>query len=86
MALCGAVSAGLAALLLAAQRVDTRQLICGVALLALSPLLLGAVLLSRYDLFPTMSLSPRWPRSTSTASGPRSRYWRSAPPPRPIPW
>jgi uncharacterized membrane protein len=54
MALFGVVSAGLAALVLAAQRVDTRQLICGVALLALSPLLLGAVLLSRYDLFPTM--------------------------------
>jgi uncharacterized membrane protein len=54
MAACGVISAGLAALVLAAQRVDTRHLICGVALLALSPLLLGAVLLSRYDLFPTM--------------------------------
>jgi Glycosyltransferase family 87 len=54
MGACGVVSAALAALVLAAQRVDTRQLICGVALLALSPLLLGAVLLSRYDLFPTM--------------------------------
>lgn len=54
MAVCGVVSAGLAALVLAAQRVDTRHLVCGVALLALSPLLLGAVLLSRYDLFPTM--------------------------------
>jgi Glycosyltransferase family 87 len=54
MAACGAVSAGLAALVLAAQRVDTRHLVCGVALLAASPLLLGAVLLSRYDLFPTM--------------------------------
>jgi len=54
MALCGVISAGLAALVLAAQRVDPRHLICGVALLALSPLLLGAVLLSRYDLFPTM--------------------------------
>lgn len=54
MAVCGVISAGLAALLLAAQRVSTRQLICGVALIALSPLLLGAVLLSRYDLFPTM--------------------------------
>jgi len=54
MAVCGVISAGLAALVLAAQRVSTRQLVCGVALLALSPLLLGAVLWSRYDLFPTM--------------------------------
>ena len=54
MAACGVISAGLAAVLLVAQRVATRQLINGVALLALSPLLLGAVLLSRYDLFPTM--------------------------------
>ena len=54
MAACGVISAGLAALVLAAQRVSTRQLVCGVALLALSPLLLGAVLWSRYDLFPTM--------------------------------
>jgi hypothetical protein len=54
MAACGVISAGLAALVLAAQRVDTRHLVCGVALLAASPLLLGAVLLSRYDLFPTM--------------------------------
>jgi uncharacterized membrane protein len=54
MALCGVIATGLATLVLAAQRVSTRQLVCGVALLALSPLLLGAVVLSRYDLFPTM--------------------------------
>jgi uncharacterized membrane protein len=54
MAACGVISASLAALLLAAQRVSTRQLTCGVALIALSPLLLGAILWSRYDLFPTM--------------------------------
>ena len=54
MAACGVITAGLAALVLAAQRVSTRQLVCGVALIALSPVLLGAVLLSRYDLFPTM--------------------------------
>lgn len=53
MAACGVITAGLATLLLAAQRVSTRQLVCGVALIALSPLLLGAVMLSRYDLFPT---------------------------------
>jgi len=54
MAACGVISAGLAALVLSAQRVSNRQLVCGVALVALSPVLLGAVLLSRYDLFPTM--------------------------------
>jgi uncharacterized membrane protein len=53
MATCGVIAAGLAALVLAAQRVSNRQLACGVALLALSPVLLGAVMLSRYDLFPT---------------------------------
>jgi Glycosyltransferase family 87 len=54
MAICGVIAAGLTALLLAAQRVSTRQLVCGVALVALSPVLLGAVMLSRYDLFPAM--------------------------------
>jgi uncharacterized membrane protein len=54
MAICGVLAAGCSVLVLAAQRVDTRRLIAGVALVALSPLLLGAVLLSRYDLFPTM--------------------------------
>jgi hypothetical protein len=54
MAICGVLAVGCSVALLAAQRVDTRRLIAGVALIALSPLLLGAVLLSRYDLFPTM--------------------------------
>jgi uncharacterized membrane protein len=54
MAVCGVIAAGLSAIVLAAQRVSTRQLVCGVALIALSPVLLGAVILSRYDLFPTM--------------------------------
>ncbi|HEY4827493.1 MAG TPA: glycosyltransferase 87 family protein [Solirubrobacteraceae bacterium] len=54
MAVCGVITAGLSAFLLAAQRVSTRQLVCGVALIAFSPVLLGAVFLSRYDLFPTM--------------------------------
>ena len=54
MAACGTIAAGFSAFVLAAQRVSTRQLICGVALLAFTPLLLGAVVLSRYDLFPTM--------------------------------
>jgi hypothetical protein len=54
MAACGVLAAGFAVLVLAAQRVSTRRLIAGVALVALAPLMLGAVLLSRYDLFPTM--------------------------------
>ncbi len=54
MALCGVIAVCLSALVLVAERVGTRRLIAGVALLALSPLLLGAVILSRYDLFPTM--------------------------------
>ena len=54
MAACGVIAAGLSALVLCAQRVSNRQLACGVALIAFSPVLLGAVLLSRYDLFPTM--------------------------------
>jgi hypothetical protein len=54
MAACGVIAAGLSALVLSAQRVSNRHLACGVALIALSPVLLGAVLLSRYDLFPTM--------------------------------
>ena len=54
MAICGVLAVGCSVLVLAAQRVDTRRLIAGAALVALSPLLLGAVLLSRYDLFPTV--------------------------------
>jgi uncharacterized membrane protein len=54
MAICGVLAVGFVALVLAAQRVSTRRLIAGVALVALSPLLLGAVFLSRYDLFPAM--------------------------------
>jgi uncharacterized membrane protein len=54
MAICGVVSVGCSALILLAQRVGTPRLVAGVALVALSPLLLGALLLSRYDLFPTV--------------------------------
>jgi Glycosyltransferase family 87 len=54
MAACGVITAGLSALVLAAQRVSNWHLACGVALIAFSPVLLGAVMLSRYDLFPTM--------------------------------
>jgi uncharacterized membrane protein len=54
MAACGAIMVVLTALVLAAQRIGTRRLVAGIALVALSPLLLGAVVLSRYDLFPAM--------------------------------
>ncbi len=54
MAACGVLAAALPALILVAQGVSTRRLIAGIAMVALAPLLLGAVLLSRYDLFPTM--------------------------------
>jgi uncharacterized membrane protein len=54
MAACGVIAACLSVFVLVARRVGTRRLLAGVALLALSPLLLGSVLLSRYDLFPAM--------------------------------
>jgi uncharacterized membrane protein len=54
MAICGVVSVGCSALILLAQRVGAPRLVAGVAVVALSPLLLGALLLSRYDLFPTV--------------------------------
>ena len=41
-------------MILVAQRVGRRRLVTGVALVAFSPVLLGALLLSRYDLFPTV--------------------------------
>jgi hypothetical protein len=54
MAACGMVAVGLAAYVLASQNISARRLAFGVVALAASPLLLGAVLLSRYDLFPAM--------------------------------
>ncbi|MGZ4193961.1 MAG: hypothetical protein ACXVRW_16040 [Solirubrobacteraceae bacterium] len=54
MAICGVMSVSCSALILAAQRVGTRRLVSGVALVAFSPVLLGALLLSRYDLFPAV--------------------------------
>jgi hypothetical protein len=54
MAACGVLAAACSTLILLARRVGTRRLIAGVALVALAPLLLGPVLLSRYDLFPAM--------------------------------
>jgi uncharacterized membrane protein len=54
MAACGVLAVGCSVLILVARRVGRRRLIAGMVLGALSPLLLGPVLLSRYDLFPTM--------------------------------
>jgi hypothetical protein len=54
MAICGVLAVACSMLVLAAQRVGTRRLVAGGALVALSPLMLGAVLLSRYDLLPAM--------------------------------
>ncbi len=54
MAVCGASAMGLGALVLSRQRVDTRRLIVGVAFAALTPLLIGSVILSRYDLWPAV--------------------------------
>jgi hypothetical protein len=52
MALCGAFSMGLGALVLARQRPSTPRLIVRVAFAALMPLLIGSVIRSRYDLWP----------------------------------
>jgi hypothetical protein len=50
----GLVTVGVAAWLLARDRVSPARLAAGVALGALTPLLIGPVILSRFDLFPTM--------------------------------
>jgi hypothetical protein len=50
----GLVTVGLAAWLLARERVTPARLAAGVALGALTPLLLGPVILSRFDLVPTL--------------------------------
>jgi hypothetical protein len=52
MAACGALAMGIAAFVLVRQRPDTPRLVVGVGLAALTPLLLGSVILSRYDLWP----------------------------------
>jgi multisubunit Na+/H+ antiporter MnhF subunit len=52
MAVCGASAMGLGALVLARQHVNTTRLIVGIAFAALTPLMIGSVILSRYDLWP----------------------------------
>jgi hypothetical protein len=59
MAACGASVMGLGVFVLARQRVGTFRLIVGVAFAALTPLLIGSVLLSRYDLWPAALVSAR---------------------------
>jgi uncharacterized membrane protein len=54
MVACGLIAVGCSIFVQLAERVGKRRLIAGVALVSLSPLLLGPVLISRYDLFPTM--------------------------------
>jgi hypothetical protein len=53
MLICGLVSVGLAAYVLVHERVNSKRLIAGIALGALTPVLMGSVILSRYDLWPT---------------------------------
>jgi hypothetical protein len=53
MAACGAFAMGVGALVLSRQRPGTPRLLVGVAFAALTPLLIGSVILSRYDLWPT---------------------------------
>jgi hypothetical protein len=54
MLACGLATVGLAAWLLARDNVSPARLVAGVAFGALTPLLIGPVILSRFDLFPTL--------------------------------
>jgi Glycosyltransferase family 87 len=70
MELCGMLSVGLAAFVLVEQRPQLRRLLAGVALGALMPILMGSVILSRYDLWPTLltvaALASIWFGATRT--------------------
>ena len=54
MLVCGMATVGLGAWLLARENPSPARLAAGVALGALTPLLLGPVIYSRFDLFPTL--------------------------------
>src|SRR5438270_1501931 len=54
MLVCGVATVGLGAWLLAREKVSPARLAAGVALGASTPLLVGPVILSRFDLFPTL--------------------------------
>ena len=54
MAICGALAVGLVAYTLVLDGAGTTRLVAGCALAALAPLALGSVLLTRFDLWPTV--------------------------------
>lgn len=66
----GMASVGLAAYVLVDQRPELRRLVAGVAIGALMPVLMGSVILSRYDLWPTLltiaAVAAIWLGSTRT--------------------
>ena len=70
MLVCGIAAVGLATFVLVDQRPDPRRLIAGVAIGALMPVLMGSVILSRYDLWPTLltvaAVTAIWLGSTRT--------------------
>src|SRR5947208_2401904 len=58
MLACGLATVGLGAWLLARDDVSPARLLAGVAIGALTPLLIGPVIYSRFDLFPTLLTVP----------------------------
>jgi hypothetical protein len=52
MLACGLAAVGLATYVLVDQRPDLRRLVAGIAIGGLMPILMGSVILSRYDLWP----------------------------------
>ena len=70
MLVFGIATVGLATFVLVDQRPELRRLIAGVAIGALMPVLMGSVILSRYDLWPTLltvaAVASIWLGSTRT--------------------